>query len=357
MYFQRNPNLRFVLALFTGLALSSCDDQGAEVPDTGIFTDEDAPSTMDPDATTMERDTATTDRDDGVPDTGTTVVGTGIASRYPGDIDITSDPDVIFADDFEGHGSAADLQDLWFNAFGDLAITRDSANVLAGAQSLEMTLPQQDSEFSNGVQQTVSPELDVLYLRWYAKIDANFDIVGSSHNGGGISAHYFEGFNSTPGVPADGTNKFLIEYEAWRGEVADANPGSLNVYVYHPDQRSNYGDHFFPNGDVQPNTSIPGDFGPEFMPLPNVTPELGRWYAYEVMLKANTPGTRDGRITMWLDGAVVADFPNLRLRDVPNLTIDRFGISFHAGANTGAETHKWVDNVVVARSYVGPITP
>ena len=61
----------------------------------------------------------------------------------------------------------------------------------------------------------------MLYLRYYSKFDGTFDITGSSHNGGGISAHYFVDGNATPGVPADGTNKFLIEFENWRGEARD----------------------------------------------------------------------------------------------------------------------------------------
>jgi hypothetical protein len=104
-----------------------------------------------------------------------------------------------------------------------------------------------------------------------------------------------------------------------------------------------------------PNTSIPGDFGSEFIARPNVIPELGRWYSFEVMLHANTPGARDGRITCWIDGEVIADFPNLRLRDIDTLKIDRFGISLHFGRNPTRETRKWYDNVVAARAYIGPI--
>ena len=59
---------------------------------------------------------------------------------------------------------------------------------------------------------------------------------------------------------------------------------------------------------------------------PEVIPVLGRWYSYELMVKANTPGQRDGRIAMWLDGKLIADFPNLRLRETSALKIDRFGL-------------------------------
>jgi hypothetical protein len=283
--------------------------------------------------------------------------GAGIAARYPGDVGIEADPDVIFADGFETYGSAADLTQKWDNYFqaSQTKIVTDAANVKAGAKALELTLPQQNTELSNAVQKILTTELDQLYLRFYSKFDASFDVTGSSHNGGGISAHYFQGNNATPGVPANGTNKFLIELEHWRGQASDPSPGSLNVYIYHPEQRDNYGDHFFPSGTVLPNTSVPGSFGAGFVPRPDLTPQLGRWYAYEVMLKANTPGQRDGRVTAWLDGEIVGDWPNLRLRDVDTLKIDRFNLSLHAGSNTSGVTRKWYDAVVAARSYIGPM--
>lgn len=280
----------------------------------------------------------------------------GIAEKYPGDQGIESDPDVIFADDFESYGDASDLWDRWDNTFQQ-SLTRiaiESANVYAGSQALEFTIPQGNSEVSNAVQKLLATELDAMYLRWYSKFEANNDIVGSSHNGGGISAHYFVNGQATPGVPANGTNKFLIELEHWRGDAATKSPGELNVYIYHPEQRDDYGDHFFPSGIVLPSSSQPFDFGTGFTPMPDIVPDLERWYCYEVYLKANTPGQRDGRITLWLDGQQIADFGNLRLRDVDTLKLDRFNLSFHAHASP-SETRKWYDNVVAAKSYIGPM--
>jgi hypothetical protein len=120
------------------------------------------------------------------------------------------------------------------------------------------------------------------------------------------------------------------------------------MYVYHPEQRSNYGDHFFPTGLVMPNTSIPFDFGPNFVSRPDIIPNLDQWYCYEYMVQANTPGERDGRIMAWLDG-------ELRFRDVASLTIDRFGLSFHIGSNPNGEQKRWYDNVVAAKKYIGPM--
>ena len=234
----------------------------------------------------------------------------GIAANYPGDQGIASHPSVIFADDFESYTSADDLWDRYEN----------------------------------------------VYHMEYTKFDTSFDIIGSSHNGSEMSAGYsINGTQATPGIPADGTNKYLICYECWRGEVSDPNPGLLHIYIYWPEQRPNYGDHFFPDGLMMPNTSIPQDWGPEFVPRPNVTPQLGRWYSYEVMLKANTPGQRDGCVTCWLDGEIVADFPNLRLRDIETLKIDHFSIGFHAKTNPQGPTKKWYDNLVAATEYMGPM--
>jgi hypothetical protein len=171
-----------------------------------------------------------------------------------------------------------------------------------------------------------------------------------------MSSSYYTSSGASPGIPADGTNKFLVSFEASRFDSSEPLPGFMNIYTYHPEQRSVWGDHFYPDGTVTPYSATPMDFGNAFVPRPNVVPELGRWYSYEVMVRANTPGRRDGRITGWLDGNVIADFPNLRLRDVERLRIDRVALDFHIKSNP-RETFKHYDNVVVATSYIGPMVP
>ena len=77
---------------------------------------------------------------------------------------------------------------------------------------------------------------------------------------GAIAAHYHIKGRSTPSQRADGRNKFLVGYECTVYSEAPP-PGHLTVYAYHPEQRHDYGDIFFPTGVVQPNTSVPGNFG------------------------------------------------------------------------------------------------
>jgi hypothetical protein len=74
-----------------------------------------------------------------------------------------------------------------------------------------------------------------------------------------------------------------------------------------------------------------------------------------MMVKANAPGQRDGRVAFWLDGQLIADFPNLRLRETTALKIDRFTVDLHVFRNNLGVARKWYDNVVAATSYIGPM--
>jgi hypothetical protein len=87
---------------------------------------------------------------------------------------------------------------------------------------------------------------------------------------------------------------------------------------------------------------------------PNFRPELGRWYCYEFMVRANIAGRRDGRIACWVDGKLIADFPNLRFRDTDTLKIDFLSIGGYINPNKIRTNMLWFDDVVAATSYIGP---
>ncbi len=286
---------------------------------------------------------------------------TGLSAKYPGDVGIEKDPAVVFHDDFEDASNAENLRRKWDDGVHHdkwIRIADEPANVHGGKKALEFTVPQQETELANAISRHLKDEVDVLFLRYYSKFEKGFDQVGSSHNGATIAAHYFKDGRATAGQPADGTNKFLACFECWRGEAKTKAPGDLNIYLYHPEQRTGFGDHFFPSGKVLPYSSERSGavtFGKQFAARPDIIPELERWYCFEFMMKANTVGQRDGRIACWLDGKLIADFPNLRLRDVKTLKIDHFGLSLHIGKNTARMNKKWYDDVVAATSYIGPI--
>lgn len=278
----------------------------------------------------------------------------GIAARHPGDKGIESNPAVLFHDDFE----TGDPWSKWDNIFhrANTRLAEEPDNAHGGRRALEFKVPKQQAEVSNEAIKRFKEGHDRVFLRYYSKFEKGFDQTGSSHNGGFLAAIAPGLPFATPGVRADGRNKFIVSFECWRSDVKTPAPGEINVYCYHPEQRDAFGDHFFPSGKVSPFTYRPGPFGPHFVGRPDLSPILDRWYCYEVMLKANTVGERDGRVACWLDGKLIADFPNLRLRDVDTLKINFAALDLHIKSNTTRENKKWYDDVVVATSYVGPIT-
>ena len=278
----------------------------------------------------------------------------GIASKYPGDRGIGHDSAVVFADDFSSGAPKADT------LFGDVKITRDADRVrTAGACALELVLPRDwpGRHVIAGFHHHIPEPLDCLFLRYYAKYDGDVELYhGGTHNGGTIAARAPGVPDAKPGIPADGVNEFTALLDTWRPDDSVRSPGPLAVYCYHPEQRHRWGEHFFASGRMlPPGTSGAEYFGSGFVPRPDIIPERGRWYCYELMVKANTPGQRDGRIAFWVDGKLAGDFPNMRLRDVDALKITRFTLEIYTGnPKVLGPAIMWYSDVVVAKSYVGP---
>src|SRR5438105_8077030 len=289
----------------------------------------------------------------------------GIAARYPGDKNIASDPAVVFADQFDSYTSPNQLTNKWDSAYQlqHIRIATEAGNFFAGSKALEFSLPISTTEVSNAATKRLSPEQDTVFLRAYTKFDAEYSVNTSNHNGLRLSAKY-----PGPGVipPADGTGFFLfllqnnIMGSLLAGESA---PGYSHLYAYWPNQRSNYGDHWYPDGFVKPFASGIGNQGdwlafpsqyPDFKPMPNFLPERNRWYCYELMVRANTPGQRDGEVKYWIDGELVSDFPNLNIRSLSTLKMDEAHIGLHA-MHSERLNKKWYDNVVIATKYIGPM--
>jgi hypothetical protein len=283
--------------------------------------------------------------------------GEGLAAKYPGDAGIEEDPAVVFADGFE------DIEDVvmdtstyaqqgkrWDNAWGLVRITRDPANVHSGRQAAEIThrVPR-----SNGAEKHLDPGYDTLFLRYYMKYAREFP--GCHHTGMAIEGAV-PGVNmgSSTGVRPDGRNHFTALVDTmptWTG-VSPEPPGYMDIYCYHMDQGRKWGDIFYPTGDVLPSENS-GMFGPDFVSRPNLMAERGRWYCYELMVQANTPGERDGRVAFWVDGQLAGDFPNLRLRSVGILKANYIVIVSYSSSRHPHVTH-WYDDVVAATSYIGP---
>src|SRR5689334_11957957 len=80
--------------------VSGCSPGAMSAPDGAAAQPDGAAPTHD--LSTLSNDGSTLSNDGGS-------TGGGIAARYPGDVGIASDPDVIFADDFESYTQTSDL--------------------------------------------------------------------------------------------------------------------------------------------------------------------------------------------------------------------------------------------------------
>ncbi len=289
----------------------------------------------------------------------------GIAARYPGDTNIARDPDVIFADDFESYTSPSDIRNKWDNVyhFENIRIATEVGNFFAGSKALEFSLPITTIEVANSLAKRLNPTQDTVFLRAYTKFDPGYSVNGSNHNGLRLSANY-----PGPGImpPADGTGffLFLLQNNIGGNLLPDESaPGFSHIYAYWPKQRSSFGDHWYPDGMVKPYDNHIGNEGewlafpgqyPDFKPMPNFLPERNRWYCYELMVRANTPGQNNGEVKYWIDGNLISDFPNLNIRSIGTLKIDEAHIGLHA-QHSERVNKKWYDNVVIATQYIGPM--
>ncbi|KPK62129.1 MAG: hypothetical protein AMK73_06735 [Planctomycetes bacterium SM23_32] len=287
--------------------------------------------------------------------------GDGIGAQYPGDVGIENDPAVVFADGFEdiedgaiAEGTERQKGKKWDSTFNRLVITRDPDNVHSGRQAVEITHTEPSNH--NAVKQ-FGEGFDTVYVRYYMKYAKEFP--GCHHTGmlilAGAPGVTLE-MGSATGVVPDGRSHFvaLLDTLPPRRDSGYPPPGNMNVYCYHMDQGRKWGDLFFPTGDVVPSENK-WLFAEGFVPRPNLNAERGRWHCYELMVAANAPGRRDGRVAFWVDGKLRGDFGNLRFRDTEALKPNHVIICVHSSSTHPNKT-LWYDDIVAATSYIGPQT-
>ena len=279
---------------------------------------------------------------------------------------VTVRSEILFSDDFETYNQPSDLLiangGKWNSVLGEKHVQISTTEHFSGSKSLEMDMPVTSTEFSIGPSRYFSPKRPELHVRSYIKYAPNFYLpVQSSHKG-----MTFAG--SMPGpcikTPTDGTGFFSftlqnnVESKYQPGELF---PGFGHIYAYWPYQRSDCGDHWYPTGRVLPWVP-PYGWGlwilypqqyPGFHAMPNFNVPLGKWFCYELMVKVNDLGKKNGEVKAWLDGNVVMDFPDLFIRSVDSLAIDVLHLRLHC--HHSEQVNKmWYDDVVVSTSCIGP---
>lgn len=203
------------------------------------------------------------------------------------------------------------------------------------------------------------PGADTVYVRFYVKFSEDYQY---NHHFVWLlanqAANKWSAFGKA-GLNPDGTyySTGMEPNFAWG---RNPPPGEVNMYSYFLDMARDEKD-----GMYWGNAFFPGPERGVAAGEARVIPPLGVWQCWEFMLQANSaPGVADGRQAMWVDGKLVGDFPGIRWRDNMELKVNALWLE-HYGYDAGDPTKAywrdqqtvWFDNVVVARSYIGPIVP
>lgn len=175
-------------------------------------------------------------------------------------------------------------------------------------------------------------EPEEIFFRYYLRLGDDW----RPHRGGkfpGIGGTY--GKAGWGGRKVDGTDGWSA-----RGLFEGLKDGRTPVgfYCYHADMRGTYGDHWVWDRDG-------------FAGLEN-----NRWYCVEQQAKMNTPGGNDGILRGWIDGNLVFEKTDVRMRDVATLKIETIWLNLYYGGTwtAPADMHVYLDDVVISRAPIGP---
>lgn len=274
---------------------------------------------------------------------GPTVVAPspGIAARYPADQGIGADAEVFFADNFESKVPNA-RWDLGATTTAVLTGRDDKRSFQPlGDRALRVHIPRGaqlglDWRYRFKKHHGVEPE--EAYFRYYLWLAPDWLRASDGGKLPGFAGTY--GRAAWGGRPWDGVLGWSM-----RGSYgiarSSAQPSTANVilgtYAYHS-KSSLYGEGL-------------GWIGSNFGGL--ISP--GQWVCIEQRVKLNTPGKEDGLLQTWVDGRQVLFRQDLRLRDTSSIRIEEVWMNFFHGGTAAApvDMHAYVDNLVIARQYIG----
>ncbi len=302
--------------------------------------------------------------------------GFGLADKYPGDIGIEKNKAVIFTEDFES-GTIREIGKRWGHISNKhTAVMAVSSNVPPGStgkRSLQM-MGTLGLNKGGDLYTVFKPGLNMAFLRFYTKFAPDH-----------AYEHHFVclgGYNPpTPwpnpraGTCPNGDDRVMVFIDPIGQYGRYPPPGVWMLYTYWPEMKISADGHYWGNC-LSPANPVP---------VPR-----GKWQCVELMIKLNSsPKKSDGELALWIEGRLVLHiakgvrrgpwsgmgfnlvesggypFKGLRLRTSEKLKINHLWLEHYIdeGAQKQNKVKKpnrinrvWFDHVVVAKSYIGPIT-
>jgi hypothetical protein len=261
----------------------------------------------------------------------------------------TARGEVIFSEDFE----SGDLGQRWEKYSEDPArggFESRPGYVHLGAKSYRVSAPAYQGEgrvirgrvtreSDSWIRTWFLPGYDRVYIRWYTKFAEDFE---------GRGMHWCQFWACRPDNPRsvlggagrrpDGTDRFIVNVEPV-GVDAMPPPGKIAFYTYWPDM---------------PPSADGNYWGSYFFPEKPFFIERGRWYCYEMLVKCNQPGKKDGEQALWIDGKEILRMEGIRWRDTETLKLNMAMFGNYSG-NSKYDRIYWMDDLVISTEYVGPM--
>ena len=251
-----------------------------------------------------------------------------------------------------------------------------------------------------------------VHIRWYQMWASNYLVASSNHNGGALAGGTIKGI---PGrVPAaDGSGWFsfhltnendaphqdqtnrkngsgpFVGYKPIAGTTSPFDPKDSpyfwHIYAYYAQSvpgttpgkpGSGAGEHWWPDGSdnsfrdwFTSGRNVAGLSFPGFVKQTCFLPQRNRWYCYELMVKCNTKPDpsqpHDGEVQVWIDGVSMGHFTGLFFSGINMATapahagqrmyITEANFHLHHTRAQPTDTIKWMDNIIIATDYIGPI--
>jgi hypothetical protein len=316
---------------------------------------------------------------------------TGLAAKYPGDAGIEKDPDVVFAENFEG--TVDEICGKWENVAGkDIMSKSDEVPPGSGGkQSLLLTRVAGNTEGGNLYRRLKNDKggygYDQLFFRFYMKF--NKEHAPIHHYGSS-----FWGYNPPQPWSMGGAGVRPKGNQSW---VTQVEPGDFKSWVMYSYWQNMGGSP--PKGQTWGNTFEIG--------VPPRTVEKEKWICLEVMVKMNDIGDTNGEQAYWLDGKLSRDaqgrvtsylgkgfpsvgtwtydkfkpyvtemgitwdyaqgkgvdlqggkpFPGFAWRNVPEVNVNAVWLYRYFSQPEPGTSKCWWDNLVIAKKYIGPLTP
>ena len=268
----------------------------------------------------------------------------GLAADYPRDRGIERDPDVIMATGFE---STLWQKDWNFGEIGGSFERIDSARALGferlDGHALQVLIPAGKNlglDMRYRFSDKVGYEPEEIYFRYYLRLAGDWNPTTDGGKLPGITSTY--GRVGWGGRKANGMTGWSMRGSFYRLPER-GNPyhavTPIGTYAYHADMEDFFGDAW------------------AWSESGHALLERNRWYCIEQYVMVNRPGHKDAVLRAWVDGRPVFEHTGFRVRDIPSIKIEQIWMNVYYGGTAPSPQHQhlFIDNVVIARRYIGPM--